>query len=168
MKDLNYNDVIGIINERLANGGVFLNVAGDTPNTMTIGWAYMGTSWRKNIFIAMVRPQRHTCELLEKAGEFTVSVPTANPLRAELGFAGTASGRDVNKFEGHGLTAAPARQVNAPVVGECGLHIECRVASRQMLSGGQMDAEIRDRAYPENDYHMLYFGEVVACYSTDD
>lgn len=168
MKDMNYSDVIGTINERLAGGGVFLNAAGDVPNTMTIGWAYMGTSWRKNIFIAMVRPQRHTYELLEKTGEFTVSVPTVNPLRAELGFAGTASGRDVNKFEGHGLTAAPARHVNAPVVSECGLHIECRVVSRQLLAGERMDADIRNRSYPESDYHMLYFGEVVACYSTDD
>lgn len=168
MMDLNYNDVIGTINERLANGGVFLNTAGDTPNTMTIGWAYMGVSWRKNIFIAMVRPQRHTYELIEKTGEFTVSVPTGNPLRAELGFAGTASGRDVNKFDGHGLTAAPARQVKAPIVGECGLHLECRVVSRQKLSGEHMDEAIRSHAYPGNDYHMLYFGEVIACYSTDD
>lgn len=168
MKDMNYSEVIGTINERLANGGVFMNTGVDTPNTMTIGWAYMGTSWRKNIFIAMVRPQRHTYELIEKTGEFTVSVPTANPMRAELGFAGTASGRDVNKFEGHGLTAAPAQQVNAPVVKECGLHIECRVVSRQLLSGEQMDESIRGRAYPESDYHMLYFGEVVACYSTDE
>ena len=168
MKDLNFNDVIGTINERLANGGVFLNTAGDMPNTMTIGWAYMGVSWRKNIFIAMVRPQRHTYELMEKTGEFTVSVPTVNPLRAELGFAGTASGWDVNKFDGHGLTAAPARQVNAPIVGECGLHLECRVVSRQKLSGEHMDEAIRSHAYPGDDYHMLYFGEVIACYSTDD
>lgn len=168
MKQMNYNDILGIMNEKLADGGVFLNVGGDKPNTMTIGWAYMGTSWRRNIFIAMVRPQRHTFDILEKTGEFTVSIPTKNPLRAQLGFAGTASGRDVDKFDGHGLTAVPGKQVDAPIIGECGLHIECRVVSKQFLSGDDMLDAVNDRNYPEKDYHMLYFGEVVECYSTDD
>ena len=168
MKDMNFNDVLGILNDKLAHGGVFLNVAGETPNTMTIGWAYMGTSWRSNIFIAMVRPQRHTFDLLEKAGEFTVSVPTKNPLRAELAFAGTESGREHNKFEGHGLTALPAKEVGAPIIAECGLHIECRVINKQWLQGDAMKDDVKGRCYPEEDYHMLYFGEVVACYSTDD
>lgn len=168
MKEVNYNDILGVLNEKLANGGVFLTVAGETPNTMTIGWAYMGYSWRKPMFVAMVRPQRHTFGLIEETGEFTVSIPTKNPLRAELGFAGTASGRDGNKFEGHGLTALPAQKVGAPIVGECGLHIECRVVSKQMLSGDMMDADVKQRSYPDEDYHMLYFGEVVACYSTDE
>lgn len=168
MKQMNYNDILGIMNEKLADGGVFLNVGGDKPNTMTIGWAYMGTSWRRNIFIAMVRPQRHTFDILEKIGEFTVSIPTKNPLRAQLGFAGTASGRDVDKFDGHGLTAVPGKQVDAPIIGECGLHIECKVVSKQFLSGDNMIDAVKDRNYPEKDYHMLYFGEVVECYSTDD
>lgn len=169
MKELNYNDIIGVINEKLADGGVFFNVAGDDkPNTMTIGWAYMGTSWRKKIFIAMVRPQRHSFGLIEKTGEFTVSIPTRNPLRAELGFAGTASGNDLNKFEGHGLTAAPAQKVGAPIVAECGLHIECRVVNKQYLLGDELEPAVLDRSYPDKDFHMLYFGEVVACYSTDE
>ena len=168
MKELNYNDVIGIMNDKLANGGIFLNVGGEKPNTMTIGWAYMGTSWRKNIFIAMIRPQRYSYELVEKTGEFTVSIPTTDPLKKQLGFAGTESGRDVDKFDGHGLTAAPAQKVNAPIVKECGLHIECRVVSKQLLSGEFMQADVHDRCYPADDYHMLYFGEVVACYSTDE
>ena len=169
MKEINYNDVLGILNEKLANGGVFFNVNGEKgPNTMTIGWAYMGTSWRKNIFIAIIRPQRYSYELVEKTGEFTVSIPTTDPLKKQLGFAGTESGRDVDKFDGHGLTAAPAQKVNAPIVKECGLHIECRVVSKQLLSGEFMQADVHDRCYPADDYHMLYFGEVVACYSTDE
>ena len=169
MKELNYNDVLGIINEKLANGGIFLNAAsGGKANTMTIGWAYMGTSWRKNIFIAMVRPQRHTFGLIEGSGEFTVSIPTNDPMKKQLAFAGTESGRDHDKFEGHGLTAMPARKVNVPVVKECGLHIECKVVNKQYLSGEFMDQAVKDRSYPESDFHMLYYGEVVDCYSTDD
>ena len=29
-------------------------------NTMTISWGYIGFSWNKPYFVAMVRPQRYT------------------------------------------------------------------------------------------------------------
>ena len=61
---------------------------------MTIGWAFFGPAWRKRLFIAMVRPQRHTFGLMEKAEEFTVSIPTTRPLKEELAFAGSRSGRE--------------------------------------------------------------------------
>ena len=38
MKELNYFEQVNRITERMAHGGVFLSVAGDKPNTMTIGW----------------------------------------------------------------------------------------------------------------------------------
>ena len=53
--------------------------------------------------------------MIKNAGEFTVSVPTKVPLAEELKFAGTKSGRDFNKFDGHGLTALPAQEVGAPI-----------------------------------------------------
>ena len=108
MKELNYFEQVNRITERMAHGGVFLSVAGEKPNTMTIGWGAASYIWNRPVFIAMVRPQRYTHELLERTDVFTVSVPTKNPLRAELAFAGRASGRDGNKFESHGLTAVPA------------------------------------------------------------
>ena len=118
MKEINYLDALATTTAHLADGGVFLNVGGEAPNTMTIGWASVGYLWKKPVFIALVRKQRHTYGLLERAGEFTVSVPTKNPLRKELLFAGTKSGREVNKFDGHGITAIPAQAVSAPIIGE--------------------------------------------------
>lgn len=168
MKKINYLEAMAETAEHLANGGVFLNVGGEVPNTMTIGWAWMGPSWKKNIFVALVRPQRHTYEMIKKAGEFTVSVPTINPLKQELIFAGTKSGRDYNKFEGHGLTAVPAQQVNAPIVGECGLHFECKTVLVQDMTGDQMNALMHEKCYPADDFHTMFFGEIVDCYRTDD
>lgn len=168
MKELNYFEQVNLITERLANGGVFLSVAGERPNTMTIGWGAASYIWKRPVFIALVRPQRYTHDLLESARTFTVSVPTLKPLREELAFAGTRSGRDVNKFEGHGLTAAPALKVPAPIVAECGLHLECRVMLRQNMTGERMSREIIDYTYRTGDFHEMYFGEVLACYGTDE
>lgn len=168
MRELNYLDVLGYATDKMSHQGVFLTVPGETANTMTIGWGWIGYCWKKPVFVAAVRPQRHTYELIKKAGCFTVSVPTSRELKAELAMAGTKSGRDINKFEGHGLTAVPAQQVEAPIVGECGLHFECRIVMNGFMMGDTIDREIMDRCYPQNDLHELFFGEIVACYATDE
>lgn len=168
MKRISYLEAMAETAEHMAHGGVFLNVAGEQPNTMTIGWGWMGPCWGKNVFVALVRPQRHTYDMIKNAGEFTVSVPTRNPLRQQLAFMGTQSGRDVNKFDGYGLTAAPAQQVSAPIVAECGLHFECKTMLVQDMTGDQMALEVLNRCYPERDYHTMFFGEIVDCYRTDD
>ena len=152
----------------LAHGGVFLSVGGGAPNTMTIGWAQIGWMWRGPYLIAMVRPSRHTYGILENEGAFTVSVPAPGTLRKELAFAGSASGRDVDKFKGHGLTAVPGQKIDAPVVGECPLHIECVVRHKQDLTTEFMTPQIEAVGYPHGDLHRLYFGEIVACYRTEE
>ena len=169
MKPIAYQEIAPILNEKLSHGGVFLTVGKDRPNTMTIGWAFMGPSWGYPVFVALVRPQRYSYPLLTEGMEFTVSIPTKNPLKSELIFAGTQSGRDYDKFDGtHGLTALPAQQVSCPVVAECGLHLECRVRLIQDMTGDRMDPSMQSRAYPAEDYHTMFFGEIVACYSTDE
>ena len=168
MKEINYLDALRTTTEHLARGGVFLNIGGERPNTMTIGWASVGYMWNRPVFTVLVRPQRHSFEMIRRAGEFTVSVPTRNPLRAELAFAGTKSGRDLDKFDGHGLTALPAQAVRAPIVGECGLHFECRTLLTQDMTPDRMDAELVNGIYAPKDFHTLFFGEIPKCYTTDE
>ena len=168
MKEINYLDAIRTTTEQFHPDGVFLTVAGKVPNTMTIGWGSIGCIWGKPIFTVLVRPQRYTYELIKAAGEFTVSVPTKNPLKAELNFAGTKSGRDYNKFEGHGLTAVPAQAVSAPIVKECGLHFECRTLLTQDMTPNRMDPSLVNGTYAAGDFHTMFFGEIVRCYTTDE
>lgn len=166
-KIIPYTDVIALTTEHMSKGGVFLSVAGETPNTMTIGWGAVGFYWGKPVFTVVVRPQRHTHDMLLKAGEFTVSVPTADPLAEQLIFAGRNSGANLNKFDGHGLTAAPAQQVSAPIIAECGLHFECKVKLIQNMTPDRMDEAVLNRAYPNRDMHTMFFGEILSCYTTD-
>lgn len=168
MKEISYLDAMKLTTERLAHGGVFLTLGGERPNTMTIGWANIGCLWNRPVFTVLVRPQRHSYEMIQRAGEFTVSVPTVQPLRKELAFAGTKSGRDLDKFDGHGLTAIPAQTVSAPIIAECGLHFECRTLLTQDMTGDRMAAEILDGCYPERDFHTMFFGEILRCYTTDE
>lgn len=168
MKQIDYLEAMAVVTERMADGGVFLTVGGEHPNTMTIGWGSMGYIWKKPVFMALVRPSRHTYDILKRQGCFTVSVPLGGNLKQQLGFAGTKSGRDVNKFDGHRLSAAPSQRVSAPVVAECALHIECVTKLTQDMTTDQMDEAVRQMAYPNGDLHTMFFGEIVACYRTDE
>lgn len=167
MKDIPYTEAMARTAYKLSHGGAFLSVGGPTPNTLTIGWASIGFFWNRPVFLAVVRLSRHTHGMLLSSGTFTVSVPTKNDLKQELAFAGTASGRDVDKFSGHGITAIPARKVDAPIVAECGLHFECRVRLTQDMTPDRMDPSVLKTAYPSGDLHTMFFGEIIACYETD-
>lgn len=167
MREVVYTDGMALATQRMSHGGVFLTVGGEVPNTMTIGWGSIGFFWNRPVFVAVVRPSRHTYGMLMKAAEFTVSVPMARDLKAELAFAGSASGRDVDKFSGHGLTAVPAQKIDAPIVAECGLHYECKVRLVQMMTADRMDPGVLRLAYPNGDLHAMFFGEILTCYETE-
>jgi len=143
--------------------GAFLTVkAGEALNTMTIGWATLGFAWKKPMMMVMVRNSRHTFSLIEKAADFTVSVPAAD-MKKEIAFCGTKSGRDVDKFKECKLKTAPSRQVVSPIIQVPGIHFECRIVYKNAIDPSRLTREF-DPIYPEKDYHTLYFGEIQACY----
>ena len=156
-----YEGVIKQIKE-----GAFLTVkAGEALNTMTIGWATIGFAWKKPIMMVMVRNTRHTYSLIEKAADFTVSVPTGN-MKKEIAFCGTKSGRDVDKFKECRLKTAASQKVGSPIIQISGIHFECRIVYKNAIDPTSLTREY-DQIYPEKDYHTLYFGEIQACYEVE-
>ena len=170
MKNLSIYEAAESTLRKLSPNGLFLTVRDkDKSNTMTIGWGSIGIIWGKHMFTVLVREERYTHGLLGLAKEFTISVPTKDPLKEALLFAGTKSGRDVDKFHGHGLTAVPGQAISTPVVKECGLHFECRTLLAQDITNEQMSSWVKDLPlYKNGRYHTLFFGEIVACYTTDE
>lgn len=144
--------------------GAFLCVDGDVPNVMTVGWGGISYFWRKDVFIAPVRRQRHTYELLQKAGAFTLCVPKPGEMRRELALAGSLSGRDGDKFAAIGLQWKKARASNTPVIPECALILECVVRARNDFTGDLTDSSIIEYTYAAGDFHTLFYGEIVARY----
>ena len=58
--------------------------------------------------------------------------------------------------------------MDAPIVGECGLHYECRVVLTQEMTEDRMAPEVLRTAYPRRDLHTIYFGEIMTCYRIDE
>lgn len=137
---------------------------GAKANAMTIGWGSIGIIWWKPVFIAMVRYSRYTYELLEKSKEFTVNIPLTTDLKKELSICGTKSGRDIDKFQECGFTVEKSRQVAAPIIKECDLFLECRVVYQQAMEPALLENEIKGKYYQDRNFHVLFYGEIVASY----
>jgi len=162
MRDVDFKAVYEGVMKQIKEGAFLTVRAGDALNTMTIGWATIGIAWRKPIMMVMVRSSRHTFSLIEKAADFTVSVPNGDAKKA-LAFCGTKSGRDLDKFKACGLKTAPGRNVVSPIIQIPGIHIECRIVYKNPIDPAQLTHDY-DPLYPDKDYHTLYFGEIQACY----
>lgn len=146
--------------------GAFLTVrAGERLNTMTIGWGLTGFIWQRPVFMVAVRDSRYSFELMEAAGDFTVSLPFSDQAQA-LKLCGTKSGRDLDKFAASGLKIMAAQQTLSPVLELAGLHYECQIRCKTRLDPALLDPEL-EQLYPAKDYHSLYFGEILACYETE-
>ena len=174
--DIKYTDRFQETMAALDNGGALLVSLDEhgRPNGLTIGWATIGTIWGKPIFMALIRPSRHTYDMVERTGDFTVNVlpkelalPGGMDTDKALSFWGTLSGRDHDKFAETGLRAAPSRFVRSPIVAQAIISYECRVLYKTDLAPDALPEEIRRSSYPRGDFHRLYFAEIVAGYAEE-
>lgn len=119
------------------------------PYVATICWAGVLCSEPPLVGISM-RPSRHIHRLIKKAMEFVINIPSRKWLK-EIDYCGYASVEDTDKFSTVGFTAADAEKVNAPLINECPLNLECVV--KQVLRLGS---------------HDLFIAEVVAAHADED
>lgn len=167
VKNVMYSEMLPELMEQLPKGAFLTAKWQDKVNTMTIGWGTVGFVWGKPIFMIAVRYSRYTYRLLDNAQEFTVSIPLSNNLKKELGICGSKSGRDMNKFEECGLTIQKGQKISTPVVGECELHYECKVVYQQAMEPKLLHNDIDEKYYKNDDFHVIYYGEIVASYLND-
>lgn len=109
-------------------------------NIITVAWA--GTVCTNPAMVSIsVRPERYSYSILKETGEFVINLTTKD-LTYATDYCGVKSGRDVDKFKEMKLTALPASQVKAPLIGESPVNIECRV--REVIPLGSHDMFLAD------------------------
>lgn len=112
----------------------------DEYNIITVSW--LGTiCTNPPMCYISVRPERHSHEIIKRNMEFVINL-TTEELAHATDWCGVRSGKDYNKFQEMGLTAAKAIAVSAPIIEESPLCIECRV--KEILSLGSHDMFIAD------------------------
>ena len=107
----------------------------DEYNLLTVAWT--GTVCTNPPMCSIsLRPERHSYEIIRRTGAFVINLTTQALARA-TDWCGVRSGRDCDKFREAGLTPLPSDRVEAPLVAESPVNIECRV--RQRLPLGSHD-----------------------------
>lgn len=107
----------------------------DAPNVFSVSWTGIVNSDPAMTYIS-VRPERFSYEIIKKSKEFVINL-TTEALVWTMDYVGVKSGRDIDKFALPAITPTAATQVQAPLIAESPLNIECRV--EQILPLGTHD-----------------------------
>lgn len=105
-------------------------------NIITVAWTGTVCTNPPMAYIS-VRPERHSYQMIRETGEFIINL-TTKELAYATDFCGVRSGRDVDKFAEMKLTKIKASHVNAPMIGESPVNIECRVTEVKELGSHHM------------------------------
>jgi len=116
--------------------------AGDSDNLITISWIGVVCSIPPMIGFS-VRENRYSYELLEKGLDFAVNIPGEDHVES-VDICGKYTGRGEDKFELSGLTRGKANKIDAPLIAEYPVNLECVIKERHPLGS-----------------HTLYIGEIV-------
>ncbi|GAB6124035.1 flavin reductase family protein [Dysgonomonas termitidis] len=112
----------------------------DEYNIITLSW--LGTiCTNPPMCYISIRPERHSYSIIKRNMEFVINI-TTEELAYATDWCGVRSGKDFNKFDEMKLTAGKASIVQAPVIEESPLNIECRV--KEILALGSHDMFIAD------------------------
>ena len=120
-------------------------------NIMTAGEVFnIGLKEPAIIGIAL-RKATYTHSLITRTGQFTVNFPTV-AIIDKVDLVGTVSGRDgLDKFTEYELTPVKSKVIDAPIIEECPVNLECKMLSVTVVGD-----------------HDLFLGEVVAMYIDSD
>lgn len=120
-------------------------------NIITVAWVGTLCTNPPMCYIS-VRPERHSYPILKKNMEFVINLTTKDMAFA-TDWCGVRSGKDFNKFQEMKLTPGKAAVVQAPIIEESPLCIECRV--KEIVSLGSHDMFIADVVNVKADIQYL-------------
>ena len=121
------------------------------PNAMNAAWALQSDMGEITIMLG----KHKTTENFEKTGAFTVAYGTADTVLISDYF-GVETGKKVNKIEKAGCHVHKSQHVNAPIIEEYPLTLECKVRSWDPATGYLIGEIVASQA----DENILTDGKV--------
>jgi len=119
-------------------------------NALVVGYA-SNVSFAPPMVMVGIVPTRYSYHIVKETGVFVVNIP-AKSFAKEFKIIGTHSGRDMDKFAELNLKFTDGDKVNAPVLSDCPVNIECRVVSTFNPGGS----------------HELFIGKVEALHCSEE
>lgn len=108
----------------------------ENSNILTIAWTGIICTDPAMTYVS-IRKERHSYNIIKSSGEFVINLASTNLARA-VDFCGVKSGKNIDKFKECNLTKEQCTEVNAPMIKECPINIECRVKEIKELGTHDM------------------------------
>lgn len=103
----------------------------DNANIATIAWISLLSGKPPTLGIS-VGTKGFTGEQIIKNKEFSVNIATVDIIK-EADMCGITSGKDIDKFEKTGLVKMPASEIQAPIIKQCPLNLECKLIESKIV-----------------------------------
>ncbi|HEX7532383.1 MAG TPA: flavin reductase family protein [Methyloceanibacter sp.] len=100
-------------------------------NVMTMSW-HMMVDFEPPLIACIVSTGDFSFAALRATGECVIAIPAVE-LAPQVVEIGNSSGREIDKFAVFGLTKVEAEQVNAPLIAECFINLECKVKDTTLV-----------------------------------
>lgn len=124
--------------------------ADERPNILTVAWTGTVCTNPPMLYIS-VRPERYSYDIIKETGQFVLNLTTVRLARA-TDYCGVRSGRDVDKFKEMKLTPEAADTMDAPLIKESPVNIECRVKEILELGSHHMFLAEVTAVHVDGDY----------------
>jgi flavin reductase (DIM6/NTAB) family NADH-FMN oxidoreductase RutF len=100
---------------------------------------------------------------MESSTEFTVNLLPDEFIR-QLSLCGTKSGRNTDKLIECGFQIEKGINLVSPYIRESAVHFECCIVHKHDLIPENLDINIAKRYYPSDDFHKVYYGEILGVF----
>ena len=101
-------------------------------NIMTLGW-HTVMEFSPSLVGCVIANGNFSFEIIRKSRECVINVPSVELVDEVVGI-GNCSGDEVDKFERFGLTPVQGAAVAAPLIQECFVNLECRIADGRLIN----------------------------------
>ena len=120
-------------------------------NIITVSWTGTVCSDPAMCYIS-VRKSRHSYDIIKRNMAFVINLTTESLARA-TDWCGVRSGRDCDKFREMKLTPVMSANINAPLIAESPVNIECRV--KEIIPLGSHDMFLAEVVSVQADERYL-------------
>ncbi len=156
-KEINAKEIKDNLIKAISDEWMLISAGDKTGyNMMTASWGFMGEMWGNDTAIAMIRPQRHTMQFVEKSDYYALSFYGERKDIHKV--CGSMSGRDVDKTALTGLT--PVFEGNTVYFEEARLVLICKKQYVQDMTEDCFTDKTPLKWYENNDYHKMIFGKI--------
>jgi flavin reductase (DIM6/NTAB) family NADH-FMN oxidoreductase RutF len=103
----------------------------EKANIMTMGW-HTVMEFSPSLVGCIISDGNHSFEMIRHSKQCVINVPTAD-IATTVVKIGNCSGADVDKFKKFKLSVADAQEIDAPLIAQCPISLECRLADDALV-----------------------------------